>query len=319
MLSINNKEHIFEQRYRPHSISECILPSQDKQILTKIVESGKIPHMILVSSSPGTGKTTVAKALCHDTDAEMLFVNGSDCKIDFVRGPLTNFATAASIDGKKKVIVIDEFDRSGLAESQRHMRSFLEAYSSNCTIIITANNIDGIIEPLQSRCRVIKFGQATDDDKRNMMKEMIRRCVEICKNENIKVEDLKVIAALVNKNFPDFRKTIGDLDHYSSKGVIDSGILDLVTKTSGDISDVLDALKSKDVKQLRALAPKYAVNYSWFIEKLANELYTKLDKASIIRMYEIVGENNQYHGVAASTELHITYMFMQLVVEMQFK
>ena len=208
MLSINNKEHIFEQRYRPQSISECILPSQDKQILTKIVESGKIPHMILVSSSPGTGKTTVAKALCHDTDAEMLFVNGSDCKIDFVRGPLTNFATAASIDGKKKVIVIDEFDRSGLAESQRHMRSFLEAYSSNCTIIITANNIDGIIEPLQSRCRVIKFGQATDDDKRNMMKEMIRRCVEICKNENIKVEDLKVIAALVNKNFPDFRKPV---------------------------------------------------------------------------------------------------------------
>ena len=126
MLSINNKEHIFEQRYRPQSISECILPSQDKQILTKIVESGKIPHMILVSSSPGTGKTTVAKALCHDTDAEMLFVNGSDCKIDFVRGPLTNFATAASIDGKKKVIVIDEFDRSGLAESQRHMRSFLD-------------------------------------------------------------------------------------------------------------------------------------------------------------------------------------------------
>lgn len=319
MLSINNSEHIFEQRYRPQSISECILPAFDKEVFESIIKKGKIPHMILVSASPGTGKTTIAKALCNDVGVEMMFVNGSDCKIDFVRGPLTNFATAASISGKQKVIVIDEFDRSGLAESQRHLRSFMEAYSNNCTIIITANNIDGIIEPLQSRCRIVKFGQATDDDRNNMMKEMIRRCVEICNNENIKVENLKVIAALVKKNFPDFRKTIGDLDHYSSKGVIDEGILDLVTNSSGSVDDVIQALKSKDVKQLRALAPKYAANYTWFVEKLSTELYSLVNGPSVIRMYEIIGENNQYHGIAASTELHIVYMFMQLVVEMQFK
>lgn len=319
MLSINNSEHIFEQKYRPQSISECILPAFDKEVFESIIKKGKIPHMILVSASPGTGKTTIAKALCNDVGVEMMFVNGSDCKIDFVRGPLTNFATAASISGKQKVIVIDEFDRSGLAESQRHLRSFMEAYSSNCTIIITANNIDGIIEPLQSRCRIVKFGQGTDEDRGNMMKEMIRRCVEICKNENIKIENLKVIAALVKKNFPDFRKTIGDLDHYSSKGVVDEGILDLVTNSSGDITDVIDALKAKDVKQLRALAPKYAVNYSWFVDKLAAELYSRVNGPSILRMYEIVGENNQYHGVAASTELHVTYMFVQLAVEMKFK
>lgn len=319
MLSINEKEHILEQKYRPQSIAECILPAFDREVFDAIIKKGTIPHMILVSASPGTGKTTLAKALCNDVGVEMMFVNGSDCKIDFVRGPLTNFATAASLEGKQKVIVIDEFDRSGLAESQRHLRSFMEAYSSNCTIVITANNIDGIIEPLQSRCRIVKFGQATDDDKRSMMKDMIRRCVEICKHENIKVEDLKVIAALVQKNFPDFRKTIGDLDHYSAKGVIDSGILSIVTNSSGTVNDVIDALKSKDVKQLRALAPKYSVNYTWFVEKLANELYQLLDGPSILRMYEIVGENNQYHGVAASTELHVTYMFMQLVVEMKFK
>ncbi|MGG7384023.1 AAA family ATPase, partial [Escherichia coli] len=97
--------------------------------------------------------------------------------------PLTNFASAASFDGRQKVIVIDEFDRSGLAESQRHLRSFMEAYSSNCSIIITANNIDGIIKPLQSRCRVITFGQPTDEDKIEMMKQMIRRLTEICKHE----------------------------------------------------------------------------------------------------------------------------------------
>lgn len=319
MLSVNNSEHLFEQKYRPQSIAECILPAFDKEVFTSIIKKGKIPHMILVSASPGTGKTTIAKALCKDIDVEMMFVNGSDCKIDFVRGPLTQFATAASLSGKQKVIVIDEFDRSGLAESQRHLRSFMEAYSSNCTIVITANNIDGIIEPLQSRCRIVKFGEATDDDRRNMMKEMIRRCIEICKSENIQVEDLKVIAALVQKNFPDFRKTIGDLDHYSSTGKIDSGILSIVTNDRGSVQEVIDSLKAKDIKQLRALAPKYAANYPWFVEKLAEDMYTLIPGPSIVRMYEIVGENNQYHGQAASTELHVMYMLLQLAIEMQWK
>ena len=319
MLTVNEKEHILEQRYRPASIEECILPSADRDTMEHIVKTGKIPHMILVSASPGTGKTTTAKALCNDTNADVMFVNGSDCKIDFVRGPLTNFASSASIEGRQKVIIIDEFDRSGLAESQRHMRSFLEAYSSNCSVIITANNIDGIIEPLQSRCRVIKFGQPTEADQVNMMKQMIRRIIEICKNENIQVEDLKVVAALVKKNFPDFRKTIGELDVYSSKGVLDSGILSIVTNDRGSVQEVIDSLKAKDIKQLRALAPKYAANYPWFVEKLAEDMYTLIPGPSIVRMYEIVGENNQYHGQAASTELHVMYMLLQLAIEMQWK
>lgn len=319
MITINDKEHILEQKYRPSTIDECILPAYDRETFKSIVSKGKIPHIILHSPSPGTGKTTVARALCHDVNAEMMFVNGSDCKIDFVRGPLTNFASSASIEGRQKVIVIDEFDRSGLAESQRHLRSFMEAFSSNCSIIITANNIDGIIKPLRSRCRVITFGQPTADDHVSMMKQMIRRMVEICKNENIKIDDMKVVAALVKKNFPDFRKTIGELDMYSSKGVLDAGILSMVTNDRGTVDDVIEALKNKDVKQLRALAPKYAADYSWFIEKLVDELYNKVNGPSIIRMYEIAGENNQYHGIASNIELHVAYLLVQLACDMQWK
>lgn len=317
-LTINQNEFLFEQKYRPGTLSECILPAHDKEFLQAIVNKGTIPNIILVSASPGTGKTTVAKAMCHDTNADMLFVNGSDCRIDFVRGELTRFASSLSMEGRKKVIVIDEFDRSGLAESQRHLRSFMEAYSSNCTFIITANDIDGIITPLQSRCRVIKFGEATPADQMNMMKEMIHRAVAICKNEAIEVQDLKVIAALVKKNFPDFRKTINEIDRYGAKGVIDTGILDIVTNNRTSIDDVIDALKAKDVKTLRGLAPKYSNDYTSFVEKLINEMYTKLPPASIVRMYEIVGESNQYHGLAANIEVHLAYMFVQLAVEMKW-
>lgn len=316
-LSVNESEFMFEQRYRPKTLDECILPAQDKEIFKALVKKGQIPHLILQSNSPGTGKTTVAKALCHDINADMLFVNGSDCKIDFVRGELTRFASSMSIEGRPKIIVIDEFDRAGLGESQRHLRAFMETYSKNCSIIITANNLEGIILPLRSRARVIKFGTATEEEKRSMMKEMIQRCIAICKNENIQVDNLKVLAALVSKNFPDFRKTVNTLDHYSSKGVIDEGILSLIMNDRGSIEDVITALKGQDVKSLRALAPKYAADYGNFVDRLTNELIPLLKKSGILRMYEIVGESNQYVGMAGNVELHIVYMFVQLVVELK--
>lgn len=317
ILSVNNDDFMFEQRYRPTTIDECILPAHDKQVFKSLVEKGQIPHLILQSNSPGTGKTTVAKALCHDIDAEMLFVNGSDCKIDFVRGDLTRFASSMSIGGRRKVIVIDEFDRPGLGESQRHLRTFMETYSKNCSIIITANNLDGIIKPLQSRSRVIKFGTVTAEEQNTMMKEMIHRCVAICKNENIEIQNMKVIAALVKKNFPDFRKVINTLDHYSSKGVIDEGILSIVMNDRSSIEDVIVALKSQDAKTLRALAPKYAADYGNFVERLSGELLSMLKKPGIIRMYEIIGESNQYVGMAGSVELHLVYMFVQLAIDLK--
>lgn len=319
MLSVNEKEFMFEQKFRPSTLEECILPEEDRELFAGIIKKGKIPHLILHSTSPGTGKTTIAKVLCNETNAEMMFVNGSDCKIDFVRGPLTAFASAASISGRQKVIVIDEFDRSGLAESQRHMRSFMEAYSSNCSIVITANSLDGIIKPLQSRCRVINFGKPAESDIKSMQIAMIKRCLAICEHEGIAVEDKKVIAALVKKNFPEFRKTVNTLDQYSTKGVIDAGILSYIIKDRGSIEEIISALKGQNVKELRALAPKYSADYSWFVEKLSSELYTMVTGPSIIRMYEILGENNQYSGMAASLELHIMYMLIQLVVEMKWK
>lgn len=318
MLSVNNNEFMWEQKFRPTTLAECILPAQDKATLQAIVDKGLIPNIILVSASPGTGKTTVAKALCHDTNSDMMFVNGSDCRIDFVRNELTRFASSKSIEGRRKVIVIDEFDRAGVAEAQRHLRSFLEAYSSNCSVIITANNIDGIITPLQSRCRVIKFGEATPTDQTNMMKEMIHRAVAICKNEEVVVEDLKVIAALVKQNFPDFRKTINQLDRYAASGKIDTGILSVIMNTASPIDEVVAALKDKNFKDLRSLAPRHVNDYANFVQALANDLYGKLPSASIVRMYEIVGENNQYHGIAANPEIHMTYLFIQLALELQW-
>lgn len=319
MISVNESEWMFEQKYRPQTLEECILPLSDMTVFKQIVKEGKIPHLILQSNSPGTGKTTIAKVLCSETNSNVLFVNGSDCRIDFIRNELTAFATSSSLEGGRKVIIIDEFDRHGLAEAQRHLRTFMEAYSRNCSVIITANNLEGIIKPLRSRARVIKFGTPGLEEKREMMKKMIVRCIEICENEKIEVEDKKVIAMLVKRNFPDFRKTVNDLDLYSKHGKIDSGIFSIITHEDTTTNDVIEALKDKNVKELRSLAIKYSSNFSVFVEKLVSDLYPLLSNASIIRMYEIVGESNQYFGLAANIDIHITYMLVQLAVEMSWK
>ena len=320
MLSVKPNEHMFELKYRPQSVAECILPPHDKEIFLNLVKKGKIPHLILQSNSPGTGKTTLALAICNDINADYMFVNGSDCKVDFVRNELTRFASSKSLDGRQKVIVIDEFDRAGIAEAQRHLRTFMETYGHNCSIIITANNLDGIIKPLQSRANVIKFGTASREDSRQMMKEMILRTKAICENESIELgnKGINVLAELVKKNFPDFRETIKQLDHYSSKGVIDEGILSIVTNERGTIEDVIGAMKSVDAAMLRVLAQKYAPDYAFFIEKLAAELYPIVDKSSRLKMYELIGENNQCHGMAANGEIHLMYLFIQLMINMKW-
>lgn len=317
-ITANPIEHMWEQKYRPQSISECILPKQDREVFEGIIKEGRCPHTILVSPSPGTGKTTVARALCNDIDVEMYFVNGADCKIDFIRDRLTRFASTSTSKKGGKVIVIDEFDRKQLADAQRHLRSFMEEYSHNCSIIITANNADGIISPLKSRSRVIEFGNPTEEDKMVMMKEMIIRCKKILELENVEIQDMRVLAALVKQNFPDLRKTITEMDRYAKKGVIDSGILAAMSQAS-DIESLISAMKDKDFKTIRGLVGRYTQDYPTFVTKLYNTMYGSVVPASIPNVILTIGDNQKYHQQVANLEIHISMMLVQLMLEVQWK
>ena len=317
-LSIDAKQWMWEQKYRPNTISECILPQQDREVFDGIIKEGRAPHIILVSKSPGTGKTTVGRALANDLDAELLFVNGADCKIDYIRNELTRFASSRSLRKGGKIILIDEFDRKGLHDAQRHLRSFMEAYSHNCSIIITANNADGIIDPLKSRSRVIEFGSATNVDKVNMMKSMIVRCKTILENEGVAIENMQVLASLVKKNFPDFRRTITEMDRYAKKGVIDTGILAKMEEAS-DIEQLITAMKSKDFKTIRGLTGRYVNDYPSFITKLYDTLYSHAVPASIPGIILTIGDNQKYYQQVANLEIHISMLLIQLMMETNWK
>lgn len=320
-VDTNPMQFQWERKFAPQTLAECILPQADRDMFQGIIDDGKIPSMTLVSRSPGTGKTTIANVLVNEVKAMMYFVNGADCKIDFIRNELTRFASSMVNPEEYpggKVIVIDEFDRKGLKDAQSHLRSFMEAFSHNCTVIITANNADGISEPLFSRAPLIEFGKATDTDKLTMMKQMIGRCEEILEYEKIPVEDRRVLALLVKTNFPDLRTTIKQLDRYSKRGQIDSGILSNFEQAN-DIEQMMVALKAKDFKTIRGLSGRYVHDYPTFITKLYTTMYEHAQPTSIPTMIMTIGENQKFYQQVANLEIHLNYLLIQLMMETNWK
>lgn len=310
-ISRDAGEFMWDQRYRPTTLEECILPEADKETMRGIIKAGRIDNMTLVSESPGTGKTTLCTVLARELDAELLFVNGSDCKVDYIRQVLVPFASSMTMRKGGKVILIDEFDRSGLAEAQKHMRSFIDAYSANVTILVTANNINGIHPALLSRCPLVKFGQPNAADRLNMMKAAIARCMGILEIEGIDY-DSKVIAAFVKKHFPDIRSIVKSIGTYSKRGKIDEGILSEVV--GNDMSLVIELLKGKKFKELRAEVIKYAPEYDTFLARLIEAVYPMVTKDSKVALIQAVGENNAQYGLAANKEIHLQYLMMTLML-----
>lgn len=315
-ISRSKNEFMWDQRYRPSTIDECILPAGDKAIMKGIIKTGRIDNMTLVSESPGTGKTTLARVLANEVDAEFILVNGSNCKLDFIRDTLDKFASSMTMKPGGKIIIIDEFDRAGLAESQKHMRSFIDAYSKNCSVIVTANNINGIHEALLSRCTPIKFGSPSREERVDLMKQMIKRCFGILEIEGIEY-DSKVVAAFVQKHYPDARSIIKAIGRYSKRGKIDSGILSEIV--GSDLTGVIDMLKNKDFKGLRSEVIKYAPEYETFVGRLVDNLYNQVTNESKVALIQTIGENNAQYALAANKEIHLQYLLMNLMLGLSWE
>ena len=243
-------DFIWVEKYRPKTIDECILPDGIKKTFQDFLQAGEIPNMLLSEIPPGIGKTTVAKALCNQLGADYYVINGSDEGrfLDTVRNNAKNFASTVSLtsESKHKVIIIDEADNT-TSDVQLLLRASIEEFSKNCRFIFTCNYKNKIIDPLHSRCSVVDFS-VNKKDKPAIAAQFFSRINHILNTENIK-SDKKVVAELISKHFPDWRRVLNECQRYSVGGEIDSGILASFSDVS--INDLTKNLKEKNFSEVR--------------------------------------------------------------------
>ena len=219
-------DFLWVEKYRPKKISDCILSDDLKDTFTEFLNKKEIPNLLL-SGTAGTGKTTVARALCEEIGCDYIMINGSDegRHIDTLRTQIKNFASTISLTetSNHKVVIIDEADYMNPDSVQPALRNFIETFYKNCRFIFTCNFKNKIIPALHSRCTVIDF-RISNGQKVTTAIALLDRLMDLLKEEGISA-DKKVVAELIQRHYPDFRRTINELQRYSVRGKIDSGIL----------------------------------------------------------------------------------------------
>ena len=312
-------DHLWVEKYRPKKIEECILPEETKKTFSNFVKQGELPNIIL-SGSAGTGKTTVAKALCEELGLDYIVVNGSDegRHIDTLRNQIKNFASTVSLTGQKshKVVILDEADYMNAESVQPALRNFIETFYKNCRFILTCNFKNKIIDPLHSRCTVIDFA-IKNGQKVKTANQLLTRLCDILTIEKIEF-DKKVLAELIQKHYPDFRRTINELQRYSVRGKIDSGIL--FNLTEANYKGLIKALKDKKFNDMR----------KWVVDNLDKEpsslfrgvydfLYENLDSKSIPQAILIIAGYQYKSAFVADQEINMVACLTEIMASCKFK
>lgn len=310
------EDFLWVEKYRPSTIEDTILPDELKQTFSQFVKNREIPNLIL-SGGPGIGKTTIARAMLEQIDADYIVINGSlNGNIDTLRTDIRNFASAMSFRGGRKYVILDEADYLNPQSTQPALRNFMEEFSINCGFILTCNFVNRIISPLHSRCSVINF-KIENKEKPKMASSMMKRIQHILSTENVEYED-KVVASVITKYFPDWRRTINELQRYSATGKIDSGILSLEKDTS--IKNLVDYLKTKNFKEMR----------KWVVDNLDTEptalfrsIYDKSSeylKPQSIPQLVLILSNYQYKSAfVADQEINLVACLTEVMADCEFK
>jgi DNA polymerase III delta prime subunit len=306
---------LWVEAYRPQTIKDCILPERLKKPFQEYVNQKNIPNLIL-SGGAGVGKTTVAKALCEEVGCDYMVINGSDeSGIDVFRNKIKTYASSMSFSGGRKVIIIDEADYLNPNSTQPALRNAIEEFSDNCSFIFTCNFKQRIIDPLHSRCAVIDFA-LKGNEKTQMAGQFFKRLQSILKNENVEYDD-KVLVELVKKHFPDFRRTINELQRYSKFGKIDVNILTQIGDVA--ITEIVKFLKEKDFRSIRSWVASNDVDPTTLYRKLYDALYEVLQPQSIPQAVIILADYQYKQAFVADQEINTVACLTELMVSVEFK
>jgi len=308
------KEFLFVEKYRPKTIEDCILPEGLKETFQKIVDKGELPNMMFTGSA-GVGKTTVARALCNELDLDYMLINGSeDGNIDTLRGKIKQFASTVSLQGGQKVVILDEADYLNPQSTQPALRGFIEEFSSNCRFILTCNFKNRIIDPLHSRCSIYEFNLG---NKAVMAQAFMARLQFILNSESIIYDDA-VIAELIMKYIPDWRRVINECQRYGMSGHIDTGILVTLSETS--INGLMQDLKSKNFKKMRKwVTDNIDVESAKMFRMIYDNMSDYVEPSSIPQLVLILADYSYKDSFVADHELNVVACMTEIMSSIKFK
>ena len=311
----DREQFLWVEKYRPHKLDDCILPDEQLNTFRQFVETGQIPNMLLCGTA-GVGKTTIARAVCEELGCDYILINGSDegRLIDTFRTKITDFATSVSFNGKPKIIIVDEADYLNPQTVQPALRAFIEQYSKNCRFIFTCNFKDKIIAPLHSRCTVVEF-KLSKADRPKMAGRFMKRLSEILATEQIDFDE-KVVAEVLKKHFPDYRRVLNELQRYSISGTIDEGILGNIQDMN--MKELVLGLKSKDFKKVRTWVVENVDTDPAFIFRKIYD--TLLDEVKFPSGLIVLLADYQYKSAfAANQEINLTACLAEIMASAEWK
>ena len=304
------------EKYRPATIDDCILPVSLKETFKDIVGSGECQNLLLTGGA-GCGKTSVARALCNELDADNILINCSeDGNIDTLRTKIRTFASTVSISGNKKVVILDEFDYSNANSIQPALRGAIEEFADNCRFIITCNYKNRIISPIHSRCTNIEF-TIPSEEKPTLAGQFMQRVKTILDKEGIPYED-KILAQLITKYFPDFRRVLNELQRYSVAGIIDIGILSQIGEVQ--VKELAVAMKGKNFTEARKWVVSNLDNsQTELFRKIYDGLHDYVTPSSIPQAILILADYQHKAAFVADQEINLTACIVELMMECEFK
>jgi len=310
-------EFLWVEKYRPQTIEDCILPTELKKTFMDMVKRGE-PQNLLLSGTAGIGKTTVAQALCRDIGVDSMIINCSENgNIDTLRTDIRQFASTVSLSDAKKTVILDEFDYSNAQSIQPALRGAIEEFSNNCRFIITCNYKSRIIEPIHSRCTCIEF-KIPQKEKPVMALKMLGRINHILDNEGVKVEDSVVLAQLIAKHFPDFRRILNELQRYSVSGTIDEGILANLAEV--DMKALVTSMRTKDFAGVRKWVVMNLDNSQTEIfRRVYDSMYDFLTAPSIPEAVLVLAEYQYKSSFVADQEINLVACMTELMMRCEFK
>jgi DNA polymerase III delta prime subunit len=313
---MDKQDFLWTEKYRPKTVDDCVLPQELKDIFNAYVRDGEVPNLIL-SGGAGVGKTTIAKALLDQLGRDYMFINGSleGRNIDTLRTLIKDYASSVSFAGGRKYVILDEADYLNAQSTQPALRNFMEEYSSNCGFILTCNFKNRIIDPLQSRCSVIDF-KFKNSEKPELAMQMFKRAINVLEENNVEYNK-KVVAEIVQKKFPDFRRVWNTLQQGSVLGAIDTGVL---TQSDDSITTLVEYLKQKEFTEMRKwVAENSDIDSSMVFRKLYDQAYQYLKPESIPQIVVHIADYQYKSAFAVDQEINLVAFLTHVMMDCEFK